>query len=109
MERVSIMGQDEFGTVRLSARDTTLTVSANAPEVGRALDEISAIKVTEGNGEIALKARFITDVLKAVDDDEIAIKMTGGSTSPVILTQVESEPAKPVRFLYLIMPVSLNV
>jgi len=109
VERVSIMGQDEFGTVRLSARDTTLTVSANAPEVGRALDEISAIKVTEGNGEIALKARFITDVLKAVDDDEIAIKMTGGSTSPVILTQVESEPAKPVRFLYLIMPVSLNV
>lgn len=48
-------------------------------------------------------------MLKAVDDDEIAIKMTGGSTSPVILTQVESEPAKPVRFLYLIMPVSLNV
>ena len=102
------MGQDEFGTIRLSAANDTLTVSANAPEVGKALDEIAAIKVKDGNGEIALKARYLMDVLKAVEDERISLKLTG-STSPVVITQVDDDSRQQGGFLYLIMPVTLNV
>lgn len=108
VDRVSIMGQDEFGTIRLSAANDTLTVSANAPEVGKALDEIAAIKVKDGNGEIALKARYLMDVLKAVEDERISLKLTG-STSPVVITQVDDDSRQQGGFLYLIMPVTLNV
>lgn len=108
VDRVSIMGQDEFGTIRLSAANDTLTVSANAPEVGKALDQIAAVKIQDGNGEIALKARYLMDVLKAVEDQKISLKLTG-TTSPVIITHVDDDSRHSGGFLYLIMPVTLNV
>ncbi|NLA07525.1 MAG: DNA polymerase III subunit beta [Firmicutes bacterium] len=107
VDRVSIMGKDEFGTIRLSAFDNVLTVSANAPQVGKALDQITAIKSTGENGEIALKARYMMDVLKAVEDEKICLKLTG-SASPVIITQAHAESEVSGGFLYLIMPVTLN-
>lgn len=107
VDRVSIMGKDEFGTIRLSARNDVLTVSANAPEVGKALDQLPTVKIQGENGEIALKARYLMDVLKAVDNDEIALKLTG-TVSPVIITQADVESNGHGGFLYLIMPVTLN-
>ncbi|HHV41417.1 MAG TPA: DNA polymerase III subunit beta [Clostridiaceae bacterium] len=107
VDRVSIMGKDEFGTIRLSARDNVLTVSANAPEVGKALDQVSTVRVEGENGEIALKARYLMDVLKAVEDEEICLKLTG-TASPVIITQADVESKASGGFLYLIMPVTLN-
>ena len=108
VDRVSIMGQDEFGTIRLSGANDMLTVSANAPEVGKALDQVATVKIKDGNGEIALKARYLMDVLKAVEDEQISLKLTG-STSPVIITHVDDDSRHSGGFLYLIMPVTLNV
>ncbi|NLB74129.1 MAG: DNA polymerase III subunit beta [Firmicutes bacterium] len=108
VDRVSIMGQDEFGTIRLNATGEILTVSANAPQVGKALDQIAAVQIEDGNGEIALKARYLMDVLKAVEDEQISLKLTG-STSPMIITDVQDDSRQSGGFLYLIMPVTLNV
>jgi DNA polymerase-3 subunit beta len=108
VDRVSILGQDEFGTIRLSAENDVLAVSANSPEIGRALDQVPTVRMKDGNGEIALKARYLMDVLKAVDDHQIALKLTG-STSPVIITHMDDNPKHSGGFLYLIMPVTLNV
>lgn len=107
VDRVSIMGKDEFGTIRLSAQDNVLTVSANAPEVGKALDQVATVKIEGENGEIALKARYLMDVLKAVEDKEICLKLTG-TASPVIITQADVLSRDSGGFLYLIMPVTLN-
>ena len=67
----------------------------------------STVKIQGENGEIALKARYLMDVLKAVDNDEIALKLTG-TVSPVIITQADVESNGHGGFLYLIMPVTLN-
>ncbi|NLS45255.1 MAG: DNA polymerase III subunit beta [Firmicutes bacterium] len=108
VDRVSIMGKDEFGTMRLSIVDDVLTVSANAPEVGKAEDQIAIEKVSGPNGEIALKARYLMDVLKVLEDEKISLKLTG-TVSPVIIDQAGVESGEPKEFLYLIMPVTLNV
>lgn len=107
VDRISIMGKDEFGTIRLVAEDNVLTVSANAPEVGKAKDQITPVKITGDKGEIALKARYLMDVLKAVEDNEISLRLTG-TVSPIIITQTDVESKDSGGFLYLIMPVTLN-
>ena len=48
------------------------------------------------------------DVLKAVEDEQISLKLTG-STSPMIITDVQDDSRQSGGFLYLIMPVTLNV
>ncbi len=106
-DRVAIMGKDEFGTVRLAVGNDLLTISANAPEVGKAQDQVQTVKISGEGGEVALRARYLMDVLKAVDDEEISLRFTG-SVSPIVITQAGVESKDSSSFLYLIMPVTLN-
>ncbi|MGE5588835.1 MAG: DNA polymerase III subunit beta [Clostridia bacterium] len=104
VERVAVLGKDEFGTVKLGYGADTLSISANAPDVGMAFEEV-AVGATEGErGETALRARYLLDALRAVADDELAIEVTG-PVSPVVLRQARNESTD---YLYLIMPVTVN-
>ncbi len=107
VDRVAIMGKDEFGTIRLTTDNDLLTISANAPEVGKAQDQVTTVSMSGEPGEIALRSRYLMDILKAVDDDEVSLRLTG-SLSPVVITQVGVESKDSGSFLYLIMPVTLN-
>ncbi|HHY32089.1 MAG TPA: DNA polymerase III subunit beta [Firmicutes bacterium] len=106
VERVAVLGKDEFGTVKLGYGGETLTITANAPEVGTAFEEI-AVSRSEGEaGETTLRARYLLDVLRAVGDDELVLEVTG-PVSPVVVKQPRPEGAGS-EYLYLIMPVTVN-
>ncbi|MEW5866853.1 MAG: DNA polymerase III subunit beta [Bacillota bacterium] len=106
VERAAVMGKDEFGTVRLELGGETraMMISANAPEVGNAQEEI-AVSSSEGErSEVALRSRYLVDVLRVVDDEEISMETTG-PVSPVVFRR----PGENSRdYLYLIMPVTVN-
>lgn len=104
VERVAVLGKDEFGTVKLGYGGETLTISANAPDVGMAFEEVG-VTATEGEtGETALRSRYLLDVLRAVGDEELTLEVTG-PVSPVVLRQAQDQPTD---YLYLIMPVTVN-
>ncbi|MBC7083229.1 MAG: DNA polymerase III subunit beta [Firmicutes bacterium] len=104
VERVAVLGKDEFGTVKLGYGGETLTISANAPDVGMAFEEVG-VTATEGEtGETALRSRYLLDVLRAVGDEELTLEVTG-PVSPVVLRQAQDQATD---YLYLIMPVTVN-
>ena len=98
------MGKDEFGTVRLGMGDELLTISANAPEVGNAFDELLTTRVEGEKSDVALRARYLLDVLRAVTDDQILLQATG-PISPLVVRPLSEDVSS---YLYLIMPVTLN-
>ncbi|MDI7246390.1 MAG: DNA polymerase III subunit beta [Bacillota bacterium] len=104
VERVAVLGKDEFGTVKLGFGGDTVTISANAPDVGTAFEEMT-VGTSEGEtGETALRARYLLDALRAVDDEEITLEVTG-PISPVVLKRPGEQAGD---YLYLIMPVTVN-
>lgn len=104
VERVAVLGKDEFGTVKLGYGGEILTITANAPDVGMAFEEVG-VTATEGEtGETALRSRYLLDVLRAVGDEELTLEVTG-PVSPVVLRQAQDQATD---YLYLIMPVTVN-
>ncbi len=104
VERVAVMGKDEFGTVRLALGGETIAISATAPEIGNALEEVPASGTEGERSEVSLRSRYLLDVLRAVDDEEILVETTG-PVSPVVFRSA-TEGAD--EYLYLIMPVTVN-
>ncbi|MCL2112154.1 MAG: DNA polymerase III subunit beta [Clostridiales bacterium] len=101
VERAAMLrseGKNPF--VRFSVEEGMLTVSSRADE-GRGHEKIKAQKTGE-DLEIGFDARFLTDVLKAISDDEIQMQFNT-SVSPCLISPVEGD-----RYEYLILPVRLS-
>ena len=101
VERAAMLrseGKNAF--VRFSIAGDTITVSSRADE-GKGRETISA----EKNGddiEIGFDAKFITEALKNISDDEIEMQYNT-SVSPCLIKPVDGD-----RYEYLILPVRLS-
>jgi DNA polymerase-3 subunit beta len=101
VERAAMLrseGKNSF--VRFSITDEAVNVSSRADE-GRGKETIKAVKEGE-DLEIGFDAKFMTDALKAISDDEIEMHFNT-SVSPCLL-----RPTSGDRFEYLILPVRLS-
>ena len=100
LDRVSVMTMDESNSICLTFDSNQLTVaSSKASDAGSARD-IVPIKYDGARIEISFNPGFVMDPLKAIDEDEVTIKLNNG-TSPAILTC-------SVPFLYVMMPLRIN-
>jgi len=97
----AIFSRGEANIVKLKFEKGSLTISANAPQVGGNKSVIEANIEGEG-GEIAFNFRFLLDFLSSVSQEEITFEMTG-PLAPGVLKPVGDE-----SFLHLIMPVRLQ-
>ena len=91
-------GKNAF--IRFSITDEDLTVSSRADE-GKGRETINIEKKGE-DLEIGFDAKFITDALKAIPDEEIEMQFNT-SVSPCLIKPVSGD-----RFEYLILPVRLS-
>lgn len=101
VERASMFrtdGKNSF--VRFSVAEKTLTVSSRADE-GRAKETIFVEKEGE-DVEIGFDAKFVSDVLKVIWEEEIRLEFNT-SVSPCLIKPLEGQ-----RFEYLILPVRLS-
>ena len=101
VERAAMLrneGKNAF--IRFSIVDKNVLVSSRADE-GRGRETIKAEKKGE-NLEIGFDAKFLTDVLKAISDEEIEMQFNT-SVSPCLIKPVGED-----RFEYLILPVRLS-
>ena len=98
IDRASLMAREgKNNLIKMSFREDMLKISSNA-ELGDVEEETEASL----NGEpidIAFNARYITDVIRNVPDDELCMKFNS-SVSPCVVV-----PQKGDDYLYLILPV----
>jgi DNA polymerase-3 subunit beta len=101
VRRVSLLAQKN-APLRLAFSPGELTVSAQTPDVGEARESLPVAFQGEPL-EIGFNPEFLRDGLEAIDEGDVLIKLI----SPLRPGLIES--ADESRFLYLIMPIRLNV
>ncbi|NME83622.1 DNA polymerase III subunit beta [Clostridium sp. SM-530-WT-3G] len=100
IERASLMAKDgNTNLIKLDIQQDNLIITSNS-QLGKVREEIT-IKLQGEEVQIAFNSRYLLDVLKNVEDDEVVMKMTSG-ISPCVIEQKSSENAK-----YLVLPVRL--
>jgi DNA polymerase III subunit beta len=101
VRRVSLLAQKN-APLRLAFTSGELTVSAQTPDVGEASESLP-VSFQGDPLEIGFNPEFLRDGLEAIDEGDVLLKLI----SPLRPGLIES--ADESRFLYLIMPIRLNV
>ena len=85
--------------IKFTFTSDKLTIAANS-ELGRSHEEIAVDAMGE-DIEIAFNAKYFTDVLRVLDEDELYLDMNN-NISPCVVRPVQGS-----AFYYLILPVRL--
>jgi len=101
VRRISLLAQKNV-PLRLSFSEGTLTISAQTPDIGGASEAIPVPFHGEAF-EIGFNPEFLRDGLESVESEELALKLI----SPLRPGLIESPDSGD--FVYLIMPIRLNV
>jgi DNA polymerase-3 subunit beta len=101
VRRISLLAQKN-APLRLSFSEGALSVSAQTPDVGEASESIPVPYHGE-LFEIGFNPEFLRDGLESIDTDELVLKLI----SPLRPGLIESPETGD--FVYLIMPIRLNV
>jgi DNA polymerase-3 subunit beta len=101
VRRVSLMAQKN-APLRLSFTEGTLTISAQTPDIGEASEAVP-VPFRGEDFEIGFNPEFLRDGLESVDAEELVLKLI----SPLRPGLIESPEGGD--FVYLIMPIRLNV
>ena len=101
VRRISLMAQKN-APLRLSFNDGELTVSAQTPDVGEA-SEPMPVPFAGEPFEIGFNPDFLRDGLESVESGDVVLKLI----SPLRPGLIEAGDGS--GFLYLIMPIRLNV
>ncbi|HLH13932.1 MAG TPA: DNA polymerase III subunit beta [Solirubrobacteraceae bacterium] len=101
VRRISLLAQKN-APLRLGFAEGSLTVSAQTPDVGEASESIPVAFHGEPF-EIGFNPEFLRDGLESVEDEELVLKLI----SPLRPGLIETPDGGD--FVYLIMPIRLNV
>jgi DNA polymerase III subunit beta len=101
VRRISLLAQKNT-PLRLGFREGELTISAQTPDVGEASESIP-VPFQGEQFEIGFNPEFLRDGLESVESDELVLKLI----SPLRPGLIESPDSGD--FVYLIMPIRLNV
>ena len=85
--------------IKMEFEGDTLTIKARS-ETGR-INETTDINLTGSSIEIAFNAKYMLDIVKALDDECVALSLTS-SVAPCVF-----EPVQGSGFYYLVLPVRL--
>jgi DNA polymerase-3 subunit beta len=107
VRRISLMAQRN-APLRLRFEDGSITVSAQTPDVGEANESVP-VNYTGEPLEIGFNPQFLQDGLEAVEADELLLKLISPLRPGLIEAAGGEQDQAGGRFLYLIMPVRLNV
>jgi DNA polymerase-3 subunit beta len=101
VRRISLLAQKNV-PLRLSFSEGTLTVSAQTPDVGEASEAIP-VPFHGEPFEIGFNPEFLRDGLESIDSEELVLKLISPLRPGLIETPDSGD------FVYLIMPIRLNV
>lgn len=100
LERASLMAKDgNSNLIKLDIQEDVMIISSNS-QLGKVREEVSINLQGEGL-QIAFNSRYLLDVLKNMEDDDVVLQMTS-SVSPCVIKGNNMNNAK-----YLVLPVRL--
>lgn len=100
IERASLLAKEgKNNLIKMSIRNNLLTITSRSEE-GNVKEEIIMEK-TGDDLEIGFNSKFVIDVLKVIEDDQISMNFKTG-TSPCVVKPVEGD-----SYEYLILPVRI--
>jgi len=107
VRRISLMAQRN-APLRLKFESGSATISAQTPDVGEASE---SLPLNYGGDvlEIGFNPQFLLDGLEGVEADELILKLISALRPGLIEAASDGEGDEEGKFLYLIMPVRLNV
>lgn len=98
IDRASLMAREgKNNLIRMSITEDKISITSNA-EMGDVQEELAAT-LTGDPIDIAFNAKYITDVIRNITDDEICMHFNS-NVSPCVVSPIEGE-----QYLYLILPV----
>jgi DNA polymerase-3 subunit beta len=83
LKRISLLSADKSSAVKLSLSENLLRITANNPELGEAKDDLE-VAYRGPSLTIGFNARYILDVLGALETDEVTLEL-GDEHSPGVL------------------------
>lgn len=100
IERASLLAKEgKNNLIKMTIKNNLLTVTSRSEE-GNVKEEI-VMEKTGDDLEIGFNSKFVIDVLKVIDDEEISMKFKTG-TSPCVVSPVEGD-----AYEYLVLPVRI--
>ena len=101
VRRISLMAQKN-APLRLAFSEGEVSISAQTPDVGEASESIP-VPFQGEDFEIGFNPEFLRDGLESVESDELVLKLISPLRPGLIETPESGD------FVYLIMPIRLNV
>src|SRR5690606_22346795 len=100
LERASLVARKGPAVATLAVGEDTLRIGAREAEVGQLEEEID-IRQEGQQGQNAFQVRFLLEVLKSLESEEVTMGLHEGDRQATI--RVPDDP----DFLYILMPVRL--
>ncbi len=100
LKRVALLADEKSKMVRFEIRPGSLTLVSDNTELGDANEELE-IKYQGEEVTIGLNARYVLDVLGAIDEDEVVLNLKDQNNSCLITLSEDKD------FLSIVMPMRL--
>lgn len=107
VRRISLMAQRN-APLRLKFDSGAVTISAQTPDVGEATETLP-VNYSGETLEIGFNPQFLLDGLEAAEANELVLKLISPLRPGLIEAVGDGDGETAGKFLYLIMPVRLNV
>jgi len=86
IKRAALLARQDANIIKLNFAQDELVITANAPEVGQAFERVG-ISLSGDETEIAFNANYLIDALKAVDNEEVTLELSGPLAPGVVKSQ----------------------
>ncbi|MBZ0119389.1 MAG: DNA polymerase III subunit beta, partial [Sandaracinaceae bacterium] len=100
LKRISLVSSDKSGGVRFAVQEGLLRIVSENPDVGEGSEELD-VDYAGDPVTIGFNARYVLDVLNALDDDEVVLELSGELDPGVI------KPATDSSFVGVVMPMRI--
>jgi len=101
--RISLMTSENTNIIKLDISKNILKLSSNTPNLGDAKEELE-VDFQGDDLQIAFNPKYIMDILKNIECDEVNIFLKNQSSSGMIKPREEKEGEE---YLYVVMPVRI--
>ena len=100
VKRMKILANEKSNGLRFSFKEQDLTISANHPSLGDAVETIP-VDYSGDELDIGLNAKYLIDTFSAIDDDEVFFEFNNELSPVIIKSKSEAD------YFGLIMPLKL--
>ncbi len=105
LKAVSVAASERTGGVKLSLTKGSMRITSESPESGDGFDEIP-VEYSGPNMSIGFNAKYFLDVLAAINDEEVAIGLSG-ELDPAVLRPAGATTSSERQFLSVVMPMRI--